>query len=70
MYKIISNKAKTYSCTCPVCNSYFLFTQGELQYQDAFSDLAYFDCPCCGAVLTNDKAEKAHRQSHFNEVVF
>ena len=36
MYKIISNKATTYSCTCPVCNSYFLFTQGELQYQDVF----------------------------------
>lgn len=24
MFKIISNKATTYSCICPVCSSYFL----------------------------------------------
>lgn len=73
MFKIISNKAITYSCVCPVCSSYFLFTKGEFQYQDCFSDLAYFDCPCYGVVLTNDKAvllssrDAAH---HFNKVVF
>ena len=73
MFKIISNKATTYSCICPVCSSHFLFTKGELQYQDCFSDLAYFDCPCCGAVLTNDKAvllDNCDAAQHFNEVVF
>ena len=45
MYKIMSNKAATYSCTCPQCNSYFLFTQSELKYSDEFSNFAYFICP-------------------------
>lgn len=63
MYKIMSNKAATYSCTCPQCDSYFLFTQSELNYNDPFSELAYFDCPCCGAVLTNDKAVKMSKMS-------
>ena len=73
MFKIISNKAATYSGTCPQCDSYFLFTQSELNYNDPFSDLAYFDCPCCGAVLTNDKAvllDNCDAAQHFNEIVF
>ena len=73
MFKIISNKAITYSCICPQCDSYFLFTQSELNYNDPFSNLAYFDCPCCGAVLTNDKAvllDNCDAAQHFNEIVF
>lgn len=70
MYKIMSNKAATYSCTCPQCDSYFLFTQSELKYSDEFSNFAYFICPCCGANLRQDKAARmpwAH--DSFNEAI-
>lgn len=70
MYKIISNEALTYECTCPMCNSYFLFTQSELMYNDPFSNLAYFDCPCCGTVLTKDIATKTHQRNSFNGIAF
>lgn len=68
MYKIISNRAITYSCTCPQCDSDFLFTQSELHYDDAFSDDTCFDCPCCGTVLTKNKAVKMlYAHDSFNE---
>lgn len=68
MYKIMSNKAATYSCTCPQCDSYFLFTQSELKYSDEFSNFAYFMCPCCGANLRQDKAARmSNGHGFFNE---
>lgn len=70
MYKILSNKAVTYSCTCPQCNSYFLFTQSELKYSDEFSNFAYFICPCCGANLRQDKAVRmSNAHGFFNEAI-
>lgn len=57
MYKIITNRAKVYNCTCPTCESNFLCDESEIKFEPDFIcyDVArnaaweYIICPCCGS---------------------